>query len=320
MFLHNRLNGLELGSLVRTGVQPVEEGTVQFVVDHFGELVAGDRVHDVNLEQPAVHAHDVFEGEDLVLLARGRLELVFHHAQSEHCCFAHAFDLLGVFDFLDLLGDGQVQTGDVLAFGDIVHVVLDEFGREARVELLLSEQLVRTDANDRILLQTVPFESLLVVPTCVFGLVADQLVGRPDPEVVQPRHVDVVEDEGHLHVGVDVDQGFAHLDLHGGNRVVQLGACVAVGHFELVGQLGVGQDFHPLAHGQCFGVGPGADHQQIAALVFVVLEQIQILELILVCVEVARQQCNVSEVQELVDVECRQNNFFNVVEFVQECL
>jgi len=42
VFLDNRLNGLELGGLVRRAVEPVEECAVQLVVEHFGELVARD--------------------------------------------------------------------------------------------------------------------------------------------------------------------------------------------------------------------------------------------------------------------------------------
>jgi len=85
----------------------------------------------------------------------------------------------------------------------------------------------------------VPFERLLVVPTGVFGLVSDQLIGGSYSEAIATRHVDVVEDEGHFHVGVDVDQIAPHLDLHCSQRMVQFGTGVTIWHFEVIRLLGV---------------------------------------------------------------------------------
>jgi len=85
----------------------------------------------------------------------------------------------------------------------------------------------------------VPFERLLVVPTCVFGLLPDQLIGWSNSEAIGTRHIDVVEDEGHFHVSVDVDQIAPHLDLHCSQRMVQFGTGVSIWHFEVIRLLGV---------------------------------------------------------------------------------
>lgn len=99
-----------------------------------------------------------------------------------------------------------------------------------------------------------PFERLLVVPTCVFGLVSDQLIGGSYSEAIGTRHIDVVEDEGHFHVCVDVDQIAPHFDLHCSKRVVQFGTGIPIWHFEVIRLLGVSQDFHTLTHCECFSI------------------------------------------------------------------
>ena len=79
MFLDNGFNSLELDCLVRSCVKPVKECAVHFVVEHLGQLVAGDLVDYVNSEQTTLHAHDVFESVDVLLFTCCRFELIFNH-------------------------------------------------------------------------------------------------------------------------------------------------------------------------------------------------------------------------------------------------
>lgn len=60
-----------------------------------------------------------------------------------------------------------------------------------------------------------PLECVLVIPSCIFSLVPDEFVGRSHTPCVSTRHVDVIQDERHFHVGIDVDQVRTHLDVHG---------------------------------------------------------------------------------------------------------
>lgn len=268
-------------------------------------MVAADGVCDVDFEQAAIDSHDVLEREYLVLLACGRLEPGLHHAQRLHGCFAHRLDVFRVFELLDLLGDCEVETGHLLAVRGLVHLLLHELTGKARLDALAPEQLVRTDGDDWVLLDGVPLERVLVVPAVVLGVVADELVGGAHAPGVGLGHVDVVEDEGHLHVGVDVDQVRAHLHEHGRERAVQLGAGLAVRQLEVVRLLGLREDFQTLRDGQGLGVGARTDNEQVVALVFVASE-VQVLEEFAVVGEVAvGGQSDVGHVEQVLDVQRR---------------
>jgi len=323
-------HALEVSGDVRGGVEPVEELAVEFVLEHLEELVVADLVLDVDGEDALEGAHDVLEGEDVLLVAAVRLELGLHHAQRLHRHLADVLDPLRVLQLLDLLRDGRLQAVHLLAVLDDVHQELHELVREALVRVLVAEQLARADADQRVLLDLVPLERLLVLPAGVFRLLAQQLVGRAHVELVLLGLVHVVDDEGHAHVGVEVDELLAHLGLHLRDHVVQLAAREAVLQLELVRQLGLGQQFHRLADGQRLGVGVRADHEQVArhgeqvllrvAVLQLVRQQVQVLEELPLLRVVVGHQADVDEVQQLLRVEGRQDHVLDVVELVQERL
>jgi hypothetical protein len=104
--------------------------------------------------------------------------------------------------------------------------------------VFVPEELAGSDANQGVGLHVVPLKCLFVVPAGVFGVVAQQFVGRSHIEFVLFGLVDIVDDECHAHVSIEVYQFFTHFSLHLSDHVVQFATRKAILKFKLVGQLG----------------------------------------------------------------------------------
>lgn len=104
--------------------------------------------------------------------------------------------------------------------------------------MFVPEELAGTDANQRVGLHVVPFKCLFVIPPGMFGVVAQQFVGRSHIEFVLFRLVDIVDDECHAHVSIEVDQFFPHFSLHLSDHVMQFATGKAILKFKVVSELG----------------------------------------------------------------------------------
>jgi len=123
---HDFLHDFELLGDVGGVVEAVEELPVEFVLEHFGQLVVANLDLDVDAEDALEHLDQVLEGEDLVLLAFVGLEVGLHDLERVDGGLGHVFDVLAVLELLDFLVDRELEALHVLGFFDGVHVELHE--------------------------------------------------------------------------------------------------------------------------------------------------------------------------------------------------
>lgn len=78
---------------------------VQFVIQHFEQLVVAYLILDVDRKDALEGAHNILEGEDVLFVSFVWFEFAFHHAQSLNRNFADVFDPLRVFKLFDFFSD-----------------------------------------------------------------------------------------------------------------------------------------------------------------------------------------------------------------------